>query len=90
MRNERYGGVKIGSTKYLAHNIAWLLTCGFLPRKIHVDLKVLHICDNTMCVNPNHLYLGTQHDNLVDSYVRGRRERRSPNPYWHGRKKEPT
>lgn len=34
---------------------------------------VLHHCDNPLCCNPDHIYVGTQSQNLRDAYVRGRR-----------------
>ena len=36
------------------------------------DKHVLHICDVTGCINPNHLYLGTPLDNAIDKVKRGR------------------
>jgi HNH endonuclease len=51
-----------------AHRVAWELFRGPVP----VGLFVLHRCDNPPCVNPEHLFLGTQKDNMLDCYNKGR------------------
>ena len=50
------------------HRISWELHNGV----IEDNKLVLHKCDNPSCVNPNHLYLGTQSDNMVDRFKRNR------------------
>jgi hypothetical protein len=50
-----------------AHRYMWLLTYGTYPGKY-----VLHTCDNPRCVNPRHLWEGTQRDNMHDMIAKGR------------------
>lgn len=52
----------------LTHRAAWRLMKGEIPG----DLCVLHSCDNPFCVNPKHLFLGTQSDNANDMWAKGR------------------
>lgn len=51
-----------------AHRVAWGITHGSIPDGLHV----CHHCDNRRCVRPDHLFLGTQQDNLTDMVVKGR------------------
>ena len=37
------------------------------------SVRALHRCDNPRCINPQHLYIGNQQDNMLDMYRRGRR-----------------
>lgn len=70
-----YGKTSIKSKTVLAHRKSWLITNGD-PK----DLFVLHKCDNPKCVNPHHLFLGTNQDNMDDMKSKGRSTRGETNP----------
>ena len=53
-----------------AHRVAWMLSKSIVP--IPSGMGVLHTCDNPACVNPLHLFLGTQKDNMQDCKSKGR------------------
>lgn len=64
----RYGQFKVGNRMSLSHRVSFELFVGPIP----AGLDVLHKCDVTLCVNPDHLFLGTQLDNMRDAASKGR------------------
>lgn len=62
-----YGHLSIKCVKFLAHRFSFAVFNGREPEKF-----VCHRCDNPKCVNPNHLFEGTQTDNMHDCSVKGR------------------
>jgi len=65
-----YGRFQLKRKKSVsAHRLAWELTYGKIPNGLHV----LHKCNNPSCVNPSHLKLGTNQDN-VDDKLRANRQ----------------
>lgn len=71
-----YGIVNLGredgrQRTIYAHRIAYVLAHGPIPAGKPVAV-VMHSCDNPSCVNPAHLALGTQRENLMDASSKGR------------------
>lgn len=63
-----YGRILFEGENSLAHRVSYTLFNG----EIEVGSYVLHSCDNPPCVNPKHLFLGTQHDNMADMFKKKR------------------
>jgi len=52
----------------IAHRFAWMLIHGPIPK----GMLCLHKCDNPLCVNADHLFIGTDADNMRDKMLKGR------------------
>jgi hypothetical protein len=73
-----YGYFRIGGRTgrhILAHRYSWEIANGAIPKcdDYHGNI-IMHICDNRACVNPLHLTLGKQSDNVKDMDNKGRRK----------------
>ncbi len=63
-----YGHIKIEGKQIKAHRWSYEYINGPIPN----GLLVLHRCDNPPCVRPDHLFLGTHSDNILDALAKGR------------------
>ena len=65
-----YGLMSKGNKSVSAHRVSYEAFKGAIPK----GMVVRHSCDNPSCINPGHLSLGTQKDNVMDREARGRRD----------------
>jgi hypothetical protein len=63
-----YGDMWADKKHWLAHRYSYTIHKGEIPKGMHI----LHSCDNRPCVNPSHLSLGTNLENIRDSQKKGR------------------
>jgi hypothetical protein len=63
-----YGHFSFFDKMYKAHQVSYKLTNGEIP----IGMCVLHKCDNPLCCNPEHLWLGTQQENIEDMVQKNR------------------
>lgn len=72
LRADGYGRLIRNGMEYRAHRVALALRLGYADGVLPLDVVVRHQCDNPPCVNPDHLLVGSQADNMRDAKVRGR------------------
>ena len=77
INHDGYGLFNISRPSYMAHRIMWTIVKGKIPD----GLNVLHRCDVRNCVNPKHLFLGSQLDNIIDRDTKGRMRRNKRGQY---------
>ncbi len=66
-----YGLMRVDRRNRQAHRVSWELRYGV---EIPVGYQCCHTCDTPGCVNPDHLFIGTQSDNQKDCNAKGRRD----------------
>lgn len=67
-RSRWRGGLWVDGVQHYAHRFSWERSRGPIPGQ----LMVLHRCDVPFCVNPDHLFLGDQWDNMADMATKDR------------------
>lgn len=77
----RYGRLWTNRRPKLAHRISWEIHVGPIPS----GALVCHHCDNPPCVNPEHLFLGTDRDNNHDMIAKGRARHPKHTTLWRQR-----
>jgi hypothetical protein len=68
IKNKGYGQFWYSHKQRLSHKIAYILAKGPIPENLHI----LHSCDNPPCCNPNHLFVGTNLENVRQKQERNR------------------
>jgi hypothetical protein len=67
-----YGKITINNITHYAHRLSWE---DANETRVPDGLVVMHTCDNPSCIEPSHLVIGTQKDNVADQIAKGRHVR---------------
>lgn len=68
IKGQDYGMTAYYGKRAFCHRLSWSFKFGPIPE----GMCVMHICDNPRCVNPDHLRIGTQGENMKDRNLKGR------------------
>lgn len=68
LASKQYPTIRVNGNKKLLSRVMYEICNGEIPE----GMLVCHKCDNPGCVNPSHLFLGTQQDNMTDMVSKGR------------------
>ena len=77
--SDGYGQITVNYKTWYAHRLSYILHFGFPG-----NLFVCHTCDVKNCVDPKHLWLGTNKDNQLDAVSKGRNHNKSKTHCSHG------
>jgi hypothetical protein len=69
LNSKGYGTTTAWAKTISTHRLSYILEHGSIPE----DMHVLHKCDVRNCVRPDHLFIGTNHDNVLDCLHKGRK-----------------
>ena len=61
--NSGYGRMRINKKLYSPHRLMWEI---YNKKLILNNMEICHKCDNRLCINPEHLFMGTHRDNMKD------------------------
>ncbi len=68
-KNSRgYGQVQFNGKRTYVHRLVYAFVFGEIPK----NSFILHKCDTPLCCNPEHLWAGTQKENMIDAREKGR------------------
>ena len=70
LQKHGYGSTSYCGKLWLSHRLAWTLSYGEIPP----GACVCHTCDNPRCIEPEHLFIATHAENMVDMKKKGRRK----------------